>query len=162
MFNLIKQFFLSLLPIVRQAALEIASDTVNQMAYPTGRRRRVGVTRYNRYEGVGNRIRSDYKDDSKLYGVNRDGSGRFGQLSTFHDVLLVAFDISGPTRTDVEEFLYKNLPVSGDAGVGKVSIDTYWIADDDSRDSDCDSAVFVTKGKQAEARELLIKHGLLD
>ena len=82
---------------------------------------------------------------------------------SYHDVLLVAFDVTGnslaQTQTALVNLLPKvsDLPESDDFGM-----DSWWIANDERIDrSDCDSAVFVKKGAQEEARRLLRKHGLL-
>lgn len=83
----------------------------------------------------------------------------------FHDVLMVAFALDGDTPQAVHEWLMAQLP-AGDhthqTATGEVHLDSWWVANDERFDgSDCDSAVFVSMGKQKEARALLREHGLM-
>jgi len=84
----------------------------------------------------------------------------------FHDVIMVAFDLRGRSAKDVHYWLQERMP-NGDSDYedgnrGEIRLDSWWVANDERFDgSDCDSAVFVSMGKQAEARALLRQHGLL-
>jgi hypothetical protein len=151
MINLIKKFFAFLLPILKQATAEAALDIIDDLVYTNEKRRprtRRGYTRYNKPTVT--------RHENSNPPFQMDNAG-------YHDVVMVAFDIMGPNAAVAHEWLYSQLP-QGDAYYGdneEIRLDAWWMADDERFDgSDCDSAVFVTKGKQAEARELLRKHGL--
>jgi hypothetical protein len=81
---------------------------------------------------------------------------------SFHDVLLVAFDLSGPNAEDTHRWLMDNMPAPGPGGDNdEIYLDAWWVADDDRFDgSDTDSAVFVPKGHQEHARAILDAHDL--
>jgi len=78
---------------------------------------------------------------------------------------LVAFEVEGEvTRPEAEEVLTAEL-VRVPKGPGPFQVTTYvdswWIAEDDRHDrSDTDSAVFVTKGAQADASRVLEREAL--
>lgn len=85
--------------------------------------------------------------------------------SPFHDVLLVAFDVRGRSAEHVKKKLIDLLPSNSEISgftdeSAQFEMDSWWIADDENGTSDCDSAIFVTKGKQEEARQLLRENGL--
>lgn len=136
--------FAFLLPIVRRALIQVAADELTKVAYPT--RKRTPRTSYAQPP-------RGYTDQVTMKKVPTE--------ARFHDVLMVAFDITGPNRALVSEYLAAFMPpVDFEHHTGS-NIDSWWIADDNF-DGDCDSAVFVTKGKQEEARELLRAHGLVE
>lgn len=73
---------------------------------------------------------------------------------------LVAVTIEGNDREHAEARLQTIMPIIDEHGDG-VPVE-WWVAEDDRRDgSDCSSAVFVTAGRQVEAREALNRHDLL-
>lgn len=86
----------------------------------------------------------------------------------FHDVLMVAFDISGPSAEKTHAWLQEQMPDLSDefieaANKRGIQLDSWWVANDERFDfSDQDSAVFVAKGLQSQARELLRIHGMRD
>lgn len=165
--DLIKKLLAFLLPFLRQATLEIVAESASRLAYPDNRRR--GYTSYNRMApptrrqatiNVGRAVR-----EANAVTFTQKGSGAKMTVNPnerFHDVLMIAFDISGPSQALVEAFLMNYLPGAGTHVYhkNKFNLDAYWVADDNS-DDDCDSAVFVAKGKQEEARALLRQHGLV-
>lgn len=157
----IKAFFAFLLPIVRTAAVQAAADELARAAYPE---RRPSRTSYNRYSRPGYR-RLDDRYAARIPRI-RDYAEKDAEETTgsgFHDVLMVAFDISGPSRTVVEAFINNHMPSVEEEHPTGVNLDSWWIADDDRLEhGDCDSAVFVKKGCQEEARELLRKQSLVD
>lgn len=86
------------------------------------------------------------------------------QGGVFHDVIMVAFDLTAPNAKRGHEWLMSQMPAGGTVhGVrDEIYLDAWWVANDQRFDgSDCDSAVFVTKGNQSKARALLREHGLL-
>lgn len=84
--------------------------------------------------------------------------------SDFHDVLLVAFDLTGPNAHITQRWLMDNLPSPGRGGeMDEIWLDDWWIANDERFTIDGrDSAVFVAKGNQEDARRILRKHGMVD
>lgn len=151
-------------PILGKAFLQSAADELARVAYPPTERRRYPA--YNRrpssYSGH-NRVGENPFTSFTQKGTGRKATVPTHELDAFHDVLMVAFDIRGTDRETVEAFIQNYMPITGRQMFnGKnVNLDSFWIADDDSFDSDCDSAVFVSKGNQAKARELLREHGLV-
>lgn len=176
MIDLIKRIIAFLLPIVGKAALQTAADVITDVAYPERRpyqrNRRGQFTSYNRlatpYSDFG-RLR-DYaeKDADATMDLYEDkdepeqGPGSIHLADDYHDVLLVAFDISGPDVDAVKDFLLNYMPVTGEQRFNgkRIYLDAYWIADDTAGTSDCDSAVFVNKGDQVAARGFLRRGGL--
>ena len=79
--------------------------------------------------------------------------------------VLIAFCVLGAESEEAaQNLLFDRMP-SGDAPLTSdpdgVQLDSWWVAEDTRFDrSDCDSAVFVNPGKQAEARALLVAAGL--
>lgn len=158
MHALIKRILLFLLPILKQSSIEVIADTMTKMAYPDRPPRRRGIVSYNRIPRQ-RRSQASYIEP-KPEGVDYAERVRLAKLRPYHDVLMVAFDITGPNITVVQSWLEEAAAIMMlDAPTG-VSVDSTWIADDDA-DGDCDSAVFVSKGKQNEARNLLREHGLV-
>lgn len=163
MLDYLKRFFAFILPILRTAAIEVAADTLHQYAYPT--RRPMPYTRYahrpprGRIEAVRNVGRA--VREAQAFDVETTGT-HVGK--EFHDVLLIAFDISGPSPEACENFIKNYLPDAGDHTYKseKFYLDSWWAANDQRFDgSDTMSAVFVSKGSQKQARELLKIHGLM-
>ena len=70
-------------------------------------------------------------------------------------IILVAFEVTAPSRAEAHEILTPLLPRPN--GLPDPSpIECWWVAEDDRVDgSDNDSAVFVDPGKQHEASLLL-------
>lgn len=92
-------------------------------------------------------------------------NAKAGRPAEFHDVLMVAFDIRGLTAQRAQEWLMDGLPDPGKYKFydGDLVLDSWWFANDERFDgSDTDSAVFVRKGCQKQARKLLREHGLVD
>ena len=73
----------------------------------------------------------------------------------YHDVVMVAFDITGPNREATYNWLETIMPPAKGYEDQGIDIDSWWIADDPNENTDCMSAVFVDKGKQNPARQLL-------
>lgn len=159
MLNFLKKILLFLLPIVRTAVAEVAAEEITKWGN-TKRQKRNYIDYAERdvemTEDLYDRPRT--MEDVDL--LERDRI-RLVKDEGFHDVLMVAFDVSGPNRDVVEDFLITHMPERGrQLFKGRlVNLDDFWIADDGSN-SDCDSAVFVLKGNQDSARGLLARHGL--
>jgi hypothetical protein len=145
----IKTILAFLLPILGRATLQVAADELHRFAYPD--RKRVRVTQKG----------TDY---STFVDRNEQYDRVMNNPSRYHDVLMVAFDLTGKDPEDVQAWLMDQMPEAGLQGdSGEIYLDSWWIANDERFDrSDCDSAVFVAKGRQVEARELLHSHGLSD
>lgn len=175
MYDIIKRIIMFLLPIIKTAAIETAADITYEAAYgrrpvkpfrPT--RRDTGYTRYNRLEPRRRTefeayAEKDVQETMDLFGP-RDEDGKFDPEANrgFHDVLMVAFDLTGPNALIAQQWLMERLPKPNDTD-SVVNLDSWWIANDERHDgSDCDSAIFVRKGQQAEARQLLRERGLVD
>lgn len=176
------RLFWYLVPIVRSAAFQVAADMLTDIAYPNGPRPRVRVQVKQKGSGrkatvdldemarkreVVNRSYTERMVPSQRRTINLDArAAREAEAARngYHDVIMVAFDLRGPSAKKVHEWLHEQMPY-GDASYGpneEIHLDSWWVANDLRFDrSDCDSAVFVTPGKQAEARELLRKHGLV-
>lgn len=160
MFNILKKIIAFLFPIVRSAVLQVAADELNRIAYSP--KPDVGAKKsYNTFADS-----DDFKPDVKV-GPNpfRNEEG----TSCFHDVLLVAFDISGPNTKATHEWLMNQLPDLGDGETQEdmeangINIDSWWVANDERFDySDTDSAIFVRKGEQRVGRKTLRANGLVD
>lgn len=157
-------------PILGTAILQAAANELSRLAYPhpsTGRR-------------PAQKIAPQFIDYSRG-GAQRTTQNRFGpwtdtfktETERFHDVLMVAFDVSGPNSAIVHEWLLAQMPEVGKHNAGYVkgedglvvNLDSFWLANDERPDNwagDCDSAVFVSKGNQEEARKILRFHGLVD
>lgn len=156
----IKMLFAFLLPILGKAAVQTAADVLTEVAYPDRRRMTRSEAKAAHPSNGENRVRPE-----SYSGHNRVGENPFltstHEGAGYHDVLMMAFDISGPNVEVVKQFLYNYLPVTG-AQIfqgEKIYLDACWIADDTAGDSDCDSAVFVPKGDQEAARGVLRERG---
>jgi hypothetical protein len=88
-------------------------------------------------------------------------------MTTDEHTILIAFDVEAADRAEAEQYLTRHLPRPG-ARPGlppltpggpprmNVRLEAWWVAEDERYDgSDRDSAVFVTKGQQAQASRLL-------
>lgn len=161
----LKNFFAALLPILKTAGLEFLADIIHSLAYPSGPRRMRPANYYNRYQP---RMNSEEAVAARRVGRNpfenrrRDMNTGKVMDEPFHDVLMVAFDIRGKNRVDVERWLEEQMPEVGENGdAGEIDLDSWWIADDGRLGrSDTHSAVFVNKGNQEAARKLLRERGL--
>jgi hypothetical protein len=157
--DIITNFLRMLLPILRSAAVQTTADVVNDLAYGPSRRMNVGY-------GMRSYRRPSYASVRRSYDTPPRGYTDTVQTERgqFHDVLMVAFDITGPNMALAKEFILNYLPEAGRQTFKgqQINVDSMWIADDNAGTSDCDSAVFVSKGKQAEARALLRENGLVD
>jgi hypothetical protein len=155
----LKVAFAFLLPIVGKAVASVAADELNRYVGPRPGRpytryaHRPPTSRIQATRNVGRAVREARELDEK-----------------FHDVLMVAFDLKGPDAGLAHEWLHNQMPRPGDH-LGRdnddetvdITLDSWWVANDQRFDrSDTDSAVFVTKGKQKEARALLRMHGLVE
>lgn len=170
MYALLSKLFQFLLPIVKTAVIQTAADVINDVAYPK-RKPAFGSPNYFRqHSGLrpyGSRPTASREQAKAAHPSNGDDRVPFLQetlpFDKFHDVLMVAFDITGPNAAIVSEFIENYMPVIGRQTFKghEVNLDSFWIADDNQGMSDCDSAVFVSKGNQAAARELLREHGLV-
>jgi len=70
-------------------------------------------------------------------------------------VILVAFSVEAPSRTEAQEMLLPALPRPG------AIVTSWWVAEDDRIDgSDNDSAVFVPPGAQHKVSSILVNVGL--
>lgn len=145
MISYIARFFKFLLPILGRAAMQVAADELTRHAYPE-RRKRVSPSRAMREPS-----------EKAVHTVETNGVSH-----KYHDVIMVAFDLEGSNIEDVHNWLMDQMPETGTHGdAGEIYLDSWWVANDERFDrSDCDSAVFVTKGAQVEARELLHAEGL--
>lgn len=162
MLKYLKAFFAFMLPIVRKAAVQIAADELTKAAYADGKgnavRRRTSYSRYDRPDTWRRATDDIPRQRAVAFDVETKGFTHEGR--EFHDVLLVAFDISGPTHAEVCTWLRDNMPATGLGGDrDEIYLDAWWIADDKSID-DTDSAVFVKKGWQEKARRLLRLHNM--
>jgi hypothetical protein len=159
MLDYLTRFFRFLLPILRRAAIEAAANELNRRARANRLSERTAYSRI--------RPRTSYDTPPGGY-IDRvahpDSNPPFVRDNAgFHDVLMIAFDVSGPDARSAEELLKNYLPDTGDITYKskKFYLDSWWVANDIRFDeSDTDSAVFVHKGMQKEARELLRAHGL--
>lgn len=167
MYKFLVQLFRLLLPIVRQTVADVAADTITRMAYPDRRRGsypRPYATRTN-YDRLfdlkrpRNATEQDAFERARIQNLQRNP--RFSTDSRFHDVLMVAFDITGPNAGVVHEWLENHMPRATTYASHDINLDSWWIADDNSYD-DRDSAVFVRKGEQTLARQLLLANDLVD
>lgn len=156
--NLLKALFLFFLPIFKQAAAQAVVTKVSEYAYPPRTR-----PQYNQYG-----IRSDFPRRAPAPGTINYARMQAGMPLAprkvmdpkYHDVLMLALDITGPNQALVHAFLEGLMPETGEQDNG-VNVDSWWIADDDYPHCDTDSAVFVSKGNQAAARKLLRENGLV-
>lgn len=157
MHKYVVHFFLWLFPIFKQAAIQVLAEEIHKRAYPNHpyRRPRDGYLRLPAPTSHEQRVRVTQKGTGRSVTIDPNEPASGG----YHDVILVAFDISGRSRKHVEEFLTPYFPnpnqheMLEDAGIG---MDSWWFADDTRVEhTDADSAVFVTKGKQDEARRSL-------
>lgn len=178
MFKAILQTILTFLKMVgiisAQAAVEALTDAVVD---GDPRTRRPGYRRlspgYRRYGGYGPRPYSgptrDVFEKSTDQSI-RDEQSRVNRIRRqqledrrYHDVVLIAFDITGPNQATVYETLESIIPQNvrdgQEIGNSGCTIDSWWIADDDYDGADCDSAVFVKKGRQIPARAVLRNSG---
>lgn len=154
--GLLRRLVRFLLPIFKTAAVQVAADELNKLAYPNPRRS-FRYTPYNRYDRRSQRVGPNPFVEKK------------GTDPQFHDVLLVAFDLTGPSANLVHEWLHNQMPATGDHMARgeddetvNVNLDSWWVANDERFDgSDCDSAVFVSKGNQKTARKVLRLDGLV-
>lgn len=163
MYSIIVRFIKFLLPILKTASIQVAADTINDIAYQGSSRKPPRPYRYMSYarpRTYGSRDHSSLGFKPRAVGDNPKPMNR-----EFHDVLLVAFDIFGRDAEDAHKWLMENLPEAGQThgDVGEIFLDSWWVANDERFDrSDTDSAVFVSKGNQAAARKLLREAGLVD
>lgn len=78
-----------------------------------------------------------------------------------HVFLVAVQTTTGLTREEAELNVHEWLGGVDEQDIDERTVESWWIAEDDRHDrSDCDSAVFVTPGKQQEARALLLKNNL--
>lgn len=148
-----------ILPIFGKAVAGVAADELAKVAYPQPDRRKPRTYGSRDYSHLGFKDRPDYRNYNRIAPkIPKQRTPRY------HDVLLVAFDVrgSGPAE-EVQRALMRRLP-EAEGFIDPESlfeIDSWWVANDLRFDrSDCDSAVFVKKGMQEEARKLLKEHGL--
>lgn len=145
----IKLFVAFLLPILGKAATRAIVDEAVKFAYPERPARQF----------------IDYSKGAKATTerprIMPEAPQAAPGFELYHDVLMVAFDITGPNVAVVKEFLSNMMPPAKYYVDHDTSIDSWWIADDTAGTSDCDSAIFVSKGNQEKARVLLALHGLV-
>lgn len=156
MYNHIINFFRWLFPIVRTAVVQVAADEINRVAYPRPRVRYYGGD-YNR---IGVRPGPGSIPRPRTYGSADHSDLGFKERTEpgFHDVLMVAFDVTADDRAAAEAFILNYMPETGRQTFGgsQINLDSFWVADDGRLDdSDTDSAVFVPKGSQDRARRVL-------
>ena len=171
MYEFIKRFFAWLLPLIKDAAAVIIAEEVEKFVFaktdrPTPRttyRRGGYIPPQNRTrppESTVNKIRRDAgmtAPEGYIKGFDVETSG-----TDYHDVIMVAFDITARSQNAAYEWLADNMPTAENykSFAGDINLDSWWIADDNNTFSDCDSAVFVHKGNQAVARHILRTRGL--
>lgn len=184
MYKYLVTFFKFILPILGKSALAAAADELTRMAYPNRpvapRPRNYYDPRTQKYNTYG-RVRdarstfnppfnkpltmADF-DDEPLRRQAARREKRLNELGKkpFHDVLMLAMDITGPNSALVYEFIEKLGPETNVISDANVTVDTWWIADDDYEGAGdgYDSAVFVHRGNQEAARKLLRENGLVD
>lgn len=162
MIKYIKTFFGFILPILGKAALQVSADELTRWAYPE--RKHTRRVRYTQ-RGTGYSFLADPDEKSPAeadMSYHENYERVMHNPSRYHDVLMVAFDVTGKDPEHVHEWLHDQMP-EGDAfhGGGEIYLDSWWVANDERFDrSDCDSAVFCAKGKQKEARQVLAARGL--
>lgn len=174
--EIIKRFVETILTLFGLSMAQAVIEEIDRYLYsPAERRRRA---RYSRATGMYGRPYSgpsrDISEKLERYTVDIDeneSSVREQLLHNggYHDVLMVAFDIVGPNKEAVHQWLQDQMPETGDHPVGyikgerskNINLDSWWIADDDAY-GDQDSAIFVPKGQQHECRELLANHNFRD
>lgn len=177
MYDLIKKLIKAIITLFGIAAAQAAVEELDKYAYPSSRRRysrynaysRFGYSRYpystrpysgptrNIFEKEERRQRAEAGIDFPEERVSIRENNR-SRPEGFADVLMVAFDLSGPNKEATHEWLMNQMPATGEHPDHEIDLDAWWIADDGCDDSDCDSAVFVPKGQQDECRQLLAKH----
>lgn len=161
MYKYIRSFFALLLPILGKAVTRAIVDEAVNFAYKDEPKRMSFAQAKAAHPSNGvNRIRPRTMEEVDI--LERERIERV-KSEQFHDVLMVAFDITGPNVEVVKQFLYNYMPICDDTIFQghRINLDSFWIADDTAGDSDCDSAVFVSKGNQEAARGLLREHGLV-
>lgn len=160
MLNIIKRLIAFLLPIVGKAALQTAADVISDAAYPE-RRRMPRRTSYNHpprgYTDLVDYSKKDVGETARLFEFKDSPEASFRDRDRYHDVIMVAFDITGPNQALVYEWLNNQMPATTNIDE-EYYLDAWWIADDDAP-GDCDSAVFVPKGDQEAARAVLRERG---
>lgn len=171
MFNLILRFLKWLLPIVQTAAVQVIHEETRKWIYKHERPR--GLSDLVEY------ATKDVKASASLFSTGPAEGPSVHRISkprpapntpvddeffrnAEHDVIVVAFDVFGMNKKEIYKFLSVNMPVAAYYPSSDIVLDAWWIADDDDALTDCDSAVFVTKGNQYAARELLKAHGLVE
>lgn len=85
-------------------------------------------------------------------------------MSKQEHIIVVAFTVFADSRAQAQKSLMPSLrrgPCQGQLWEeGSDYIDSWWIAEDDREDgSDCDSAVFVPKGTQAQWQRAVKAYG---
>lgn len=187
MYNHITRFFLWLFPIIKQAAIQVLAEEMHRLAY-SDRKSRLARNPDGTYsfiqKGTGAKAKVDLDESIADYARKdvdwtmsmyhrppvQHVSTQFGDLKEthegrgFHDVLMVAFDVSGPDARSTHEWLMEQMPKNGVAGLDdEIYLDDWWIANDERfTDDDRDSAVFVSNGHQRAARKKLRAFGLVD
>lgn len=171
MIKYIKTFFLWLLPILRSAGIQVAADELARVAYSDRVRkpRTYGSRDYTPYGFRPRTRREAVRNVGRAVREAEEFKQPFNMVDNkpFHDVLMVAFDLKGRSARDVHEWLQSVMP-GGDSTYkslnhGDIHLDSWWVANDERFDrSDCDSAVFVSKGNQRVARQLLRDAGLVE
>lgn len=154
MYKYITRFFFWLFPIVKQALVQVLAEEIHKFAYPDRPYRRLEPTPYTRYARPPRTRREAVRNVGRAV---READALTHEGRQFHDVLLVAFDISGPSARETHQWLMDNMPSTGLGGdTDEIYLDAWWVANDERFDrSDTDSAVFVHKGYQGQARNLL-------
>lgn len=158
----VRMFLAFILPILGKTVLTVAADELARVAYPPTSRNRYPA--YRRYDSVRTARRIPPTPMPGTVNYNRQEQG-LAENPGFHDTLLVAFDVFGPSAEVVHDWLQLRMPAAdrlySDPEGNRIRLDSWWVANDERFDrSDCDSAVFVEKGKQVEARNYLRMRGL--
>ena len=168
MIALLQKFLAFFLPILRRSAIEVAADELARMAQPNGRRPKVKPY-YPQYASYASYADMAYNMGQRPTSYDRRETTYKEASEGFHDVLMVAFDVSGDNAEQVHTWLQNQMPECGEHASGyirggsPINLDSWWVANDDRFDgSDCDSAVFVTQGNQEAARVLLREAGLVN
>ena len=154
----IKIFIAFITPIIGKALAQTAADEIDRRAS------RPGSANWHRERQGGRPV---WNTEKRQFEYARGvGPTDIFKTGDFHDVLLVAFDITGPNPQVVHEWLHNQMPkperIYGQGTVEtNVMLDSWWVANDMRFDgSDTDSAIFIPKGKQNLARQILRENGL--
>ena len=153
-------------PSARDLISDVITGAVERTLYGQPQRRRPSYSSYYQrtgrtdyYRGARPRTQEETEEKPEAKWTHENKG--------FHDVLMVAFDISGPDAESTHKWLQQKIdegvPVGPDGECG-THLDSWWVANDERfhESPDLDSAVFVSVGKQRDARKFLRENGLVE